>query len=427
MRTLNQIKTLNKPVVKTADWVNALPESEIRRLLRFNPKYYFAGGKPGVLPVKCFHQIIQEIIAEEDMFLDNESEHALDNYNYGMTEGNQKFREVLAKRLKTRDRVRCTADNLVITTGSQQILYAINDALIRPGDIILTTRPTYLGFLMPAQKMGAKVVTLPSDEKGLQPEYIERAIDSCKREFGKVPKILYVIPCSDNPGGTTLTDKRKQQIADAIFEKYDILIIEDVAYKEIRFDDKPFRGIKEKDEDNKYVAYLSTTTKEAASFRAGYSVLPNFLREAVVKGKGYYDLCTSEWVQKILTIYYEKYIDIQLPAIRNGYRARRNAMVSALDDYLAYGEYNTPEGGFFVWYKHKKEDFDAKKHLTYAIMEGVSYVPGESFYPINGHAITDDSKLVPCKIPRDSMRLGYSLLSPEMIREGIEQLSRINL
>ncbi|MFW9994086.1 MAG: PLP-dependent aminotransferase family protein [Candidatus Odinarchaeota archaeon] len=421
---------LSNPLSRTldisfADWVDRLPESEIRRLLRFNPKYYFGGGKPGSLPIKIFHDIISEMLADERSLLSQKSEQVLDSYNYGKTEGNDEFRAVLAKRLQQRDGVNCTADDVVITTGSQQMLYALNDVLINPGDLILTTRPTYLGFLMPAEKLGATIITLPSDINGLLPEYIDSAIDSCQKEFGRVPKMLYVVPYSDNPKGTTLPERRKKQVIDTVFSRNDLLLVEDAAYKEIQFDSNSYHPLKKYDTDNEFIAYLSTTTKEAASLRAGYSVLPRKLREAVVKGKGYYDLCTSEWVQRILTKYYEKHIDDQLPAICSDYKSRRDAMVKAVEDYLPEGIFTRPTGGFFVWYETRKQDFDSKKFIAKAIESGVSYVPGDAFFPTRGYAITEDSELIRLKVPTNTMRLGYSLLPPWLITEGIELLGEL--
>ncbi|MFX1514873.1 MAG: PLP-dependent aminotransferase family protein [Promethearchaeota archaeon] len=412
---------------KYAKWVGKLPESEIRRLLRFSPKYYFAGGKPGILPVGTFHQIMEDIISEERILLKQKDSRVLNRYNYGATEGNIELRNVLAKRMNKYDHVLCTADDILITTGSQQTLYAINDCLINPGDIILTTRPTYLGFLLPAEKLGAKIVTLPSDDGGLIPDYLDIAVDLCKHKFGKAPKILYTIPFSDNPKGTTLSSSRKKQIVDTVFSYEDLFIIEDVAYKEIQFgtNGNTIHPLKEFDPENQRIAYLSTSTKEAASFRLGYSVLPEDLRHAMIKAKGYYDLCSPEFIQAILARYYEKYIDLNLPLIRQGYEERSKAMVNAIKEYLPDGFHTKPTGGFFVWYETPNQEFDSLLFVETALENGIAYVPGAAFYPQFGYSITDDSKLIQLKRPTNTMRLGYSLLPPELITEGIKLLGKL--
>jgi 2-aminoadipate transaminase len=415
----------NKIQNNLAEWVNKIPESEIRRILRFSPKYYFAGGKPGLIPVETFHKIITEIITEEKELLKQNSDSVIDNYNYGKTAGNDELREILAKRLENHDRINCSKDDVVITTGSQQILYAINDILIRPGDIILTTRPTYLGFMLVAEKLEARIITLPSDVNGLMAEYLDDAIELCIKQFGRTPKALYLVPYSDNPKGTTLPEKRKKMVLDSILPREDILLVEDAAYKEIQFEDKKYVPLKKSDPENERIAYLSTTTKEAASFRLGYSVLPEWLKENVVKAKGFYDLCTSEWVQKIASRYYEYYIDDQIPLLQKGYRARRDAMVKAVDEYMPEGTFTRPTGGFFVWYEYQDVSFDTKKFVGYAIDKGVSYVPGYQFFPSNGYAITEELELIPFKGPTNTMRLCYSLLKPEEITKGIELLGNI--
>lgn len=422
------LKTKHPPFsLKYAGWVQKLPESEIRRLLRFSPKYYFSGGKPGILPIETFHQIMEDIISGEKILLKQKDSDVLNKYNYGATEGNVELREILAKRLNKRDRVSCTAEDVLITTGSQQTLYAINDCLINPGDIILTTRPTYLGFLLPAEKLGATVVTLPSDNGGLIPEFIDDAVELCKQKFGKVPKILYVIPYSDNPKGTSLSSTRKKQIIDTVFCYKDLLIVEDVAYKEIQFGKKGnfIHPLKESDPENQRIAYLSTSTKEAASFRMGYSVLPEDLRNAMVKAKGYYDLCSSEFVQAILARYYEKHIDLNLPLIREGYEERCKAMISAINEHMPNGSYTIPTGGFFIWFETANQDFDSRLFVQKAIDKGAVYVPGFAFYPQFGYAVTEESKLIRLERPTNTMRLGYSLLSPELITEGIKLLGKL--
>ena len=251
------VENTQKQDFEFAEWVQRIPESEIRRLLKFSPKYYFAGGKPGILPVDIFHKIITDIITEEDLMKSSQ----LDNYNYGITQGNIEFRKVLAQRLKKNDSINISNEmDVSISTGSQQMLYALNDLLINPGDVILVTKPTYLGFLSPAEKLKAEIITLPTDDQGLIPEYIDKAIELSKRKFGKSPKLLYTIPYADNPAGTTMTESRKKEIVDISFTHNGLLVVEDVAYKEIRFNDKPITSLMHYDINYDKVAYLSSSS-----------------------------------------------------------------------------------------------------------------------------------------------------------------------
>lgn len=414
--------TLKKQEFPFAEWVNRIPESEIRRLLKFSPKYYFAGGKPGILPIDIFHKIISEIVEEENQ----PNSKVLDDYNYGITQGNIEFRRVLAERLQKNDNISIDDEkDVTISTGSQQMLYALNDTFIDPGDVVLVSKPTYLGFLSPAEKLNANIIALPIDDQGIIPEYIDSAMELSIKKFGKTPKILYTIPYADNPAGTTMSDKRKKDIVDISFSHNNLLVIEDVAYKEIRFDNKPITSMKHYDRDNEKIAYLSTTSKEAAVFRVGYSVLPHDVREAFVKIKGYYDLNTPEWTQKILTRYYNSYIDQVLPDIRKGYQERGQAMSKALDEFMPFGSFTKPKGGFFIWYEMNDKNFDSIKSIGNVVDKGVSYVPGKPFYPMKGFEVTIDNDLQPLDVPTNTFRLGYSLMNPDKIHDGIKLLGSI--
>ncbi|MHA1166722.1 MAG: aminotransferase class I/II-fold pyridoxal phosphate-dependent enzyme, partial [Candidatus Hodarchaeales archaeon] len=297
-----------------AQWTREIPESEIRRLLRFQGKYYFAGGKPGCLPIETFSQILRELVDEHEKKWRSgdikQKFEVLEDYNYGETGGKPFLKEVLAKRLRKMEDVDVSPENVTITSGSQQAIYALLDCVINPGDIIITPRPAYLGFLGPAVKLGATVVTVPTDLEGLIPEDLEDCMERCVRYYHRVPKIIYLVAYSDNPKGTTLPEKRKKAIFD-IAEKYNCLIIDDEAYKYIQYDSPngKIKPIKAYDKDNDRVAYLSTTSKEAAVFRLGYSVFPESLQTQIIKAKGYLDLCTPTLLQRIVAIYYDKYID----------------------------------------------------------------------------------------------------------------------
>ncbi|MCK5390340.1 MAG: PLP-dependent aminotransferase family protein, partial [Candidatus Thorarchaeota archaeon] len=289
-----------------ATWTNFIEESQIRSLLKYKVKYYFGGGKPGIMPTDIFADIMIDISNRYK----EDSKLALDDFNYGPTGGQPWFRKTLAKRLSEVRKIPIGADqwdHVTITNGSQQALYAILDTLIDPGDVIITPSPAYLGFLVPAVKLGARVLTVDTDNDGIIPEQVERAVHLSKIKFGKVPDLLYVVPDSDNPKGTTLPMSRRQALFD-ICENHNILLLEDSAYAEIQFKNN-LKAIKTLDKDNNRVAYLGTSSKEAAVLRVGYSVLPENVREQVLKDKGYLDLCTATLVQRILDEYYSKYID----------------------------------------------------------------------------------------------------------------------
>ncbi|MFX0208731.1 MAG: PLP-dependent aminotransferase family protein [Candidatus Hodarchaeota archaeon] len=415
-----------------ASWASFIPESEIRRLLEFDVPHYYGGGKPGMLPTDVFARILIELGTDQLTAITHGNEmRVIDDLNYGPTGGYQFFRTTLANRLRDKDNLTFLDKDegwkdVIITTGSQQALYAILDSLVNPGDTIITPRPAYLGFLVPAVKLGAEIISVPSDLDGIIPEYIETAIKLSKEKFDRVPKAIYVVADSDNPKGTTVPQKRRQAIFD-IAEEHKILIIEDAAYKEIQFK-KRYIPIKSLDKENERVAYLSSSSKEAVVLRTGYSVMPEKLAELVIKDKGFLDLCTPTLVQRILDLYYSKYIDDALPSLLEEYKRRMDTMGRTIDETFPPGVRTAPTGGFFFWWESEDISFNATKFLEEkAIPSDVLYVPGAAFYPIRGHSVIkgNDNELVNNIINKNTMRLSFSYKDPANIRVGMSILGRL--
>lgn len=407
-----------------ATWTSFIAESQIRALLKYKVQYYFAGGLPGIMPTEIFGQIMKDL----GQTYQEKPKQAIDDLNYGPTGGQPWFLKTLAKRLQDVRKIPVNCENewecVSVTNGSQQALYAILDTMINPGDVIITPSPAYLGFLVPAVKLGARVITVSTDLDGMIPEDVEKAILLSKSSFGKCPDIVYVVPDSDNPKGTTLPMNRRQALFD-ICESHNILILEDSAYAEIQFKENS-RAIKTLDKENERVAYLGTSSKEAAVLRVGYSVLPENVRDQVVKDKGYLDLCTSTLVQRILDIYYTNYIDEAMRQAIPKYKERYEAMAKAIDASFPAGERTDPTGGFFIWWESEKP-FDSAKFLKdVAIPNELLYVPGGAFYPITGYKLVNNgSDLEPSKPKDNTMRLGYSYASPDVISAGIERLGSL--
>ncbi|MHA2093235.1 MAG: hypothetical protein ACW98F_01155, partial [Candidatus Hodarchaeales archaeon] len=185
---------------------------------------------------------------------------------------------------------------------------------------------------------------------------------------------------------------------------------------------------KKYDPENKWVAYLRTSSKEAAVLRLGYSILPKEIMIPVIKDKGYLDLCTSSFVQKMLEIYYKHHIDNVLADNLNIYEKRRDAMKKMIDAYFpSNGFSSSPTGGFFFWFQMEKESFDSGKFMQEkAIPNDVVYVPGKAFYPIKGYSINaGDSQLHGNRIKTNGMRISFSFVSSQMILEGMEILGKL--
>ncbi|MCE7734149.1 MAG: PLP-dependent aminotransferase family protein [Candidatus Heimdallarchaeota archaeon] len=414
---MSETKLIEKQ--KLADWTRNVPESDIRRLLKYRVKYYFAGGLPGNQPLSTMKTIISQIVDEIDI---TQSKSNL--FNYGPTAGLEHFRQILADRLVSKEKLTLPNqyEDVVISTGSQQKLYGLLKVMINPKDVILTTRPTYLGFLGTAATLDAQIITIPSDQDGIIPEGIHSACKLSLKIFARIPKILYVQSYSENPTGITISPSRRKLIYD-IAQEYGIFIIEDAAYKEIQFGRSQILPLKVFDKENENVAYLSTSSKEAVVFRIGYSVLPNRIKTEFVKLKGYLDLCTPNFTQEIASRYYENHIDDSLKIINEAYSKQCSAMKDAIDDHLP-GVRTNPEGGFFVW--HKLPKVNTFKLLSKAIENEVLFVPGKAFYPLSGYHLDESlSNLEIIDVPDDELRFSYSDLNPNDIYDGIIKLSKL--
>jgi 2-aminoadipate transaminase len=404
-----------------AEWTRFIPESEIRRLLKVKVKYYFAGGLPGSLPLDTFKNILIEIANE----LETEGRNIL---NYGPTTGIPSLKRTLEERLTRVDGISIPrgADDILISTGSQQLLYGLLDVLLQPKDVVVMARPAYLGFVVPVTKLGGNVLTVPSDSGGITPENVEKAIETSKKVLNRTPKALYVVPDSDNPTGTTLSEKRRKQIFDICVSE-EILIIEDAAYREIQFEKVP-PPIKYYDSENEWVAYLRTSSKEAAVLRLGYSVIPEVIMPGMTKVKGYLDLCTPTLNQKILEIYYSQYIDSVLESNLKIYKQQRDIMQKTIDAHFPSTAVRTnPTGGFFFWVKLEDETFNSTRFLqNVAIPNDVIYVPGQAFYPIRGYSVrASESGLYGNRVKTNGMRLSFSFTNSAAIEEGLSKLGTL--
>lgn len=412
-----------------ADWTQDVPESEIRRLLKNKTKYYLAGGLPGNLPTKVFPQILREL-AE---YYDADEQRVINEFQYGQTAGWPGLRKVLAERLVKKDKLNCISgaedwEKVLISTGSQQAVYLALDILINPGDIVVTPSPAYLGFVTTVVKVGGHVVTAPTDNEGLIPEYVEDTIIKAEKKFGRKVKILYVVEDSDNPKGTTLPVKRREQLYD-IAERHDVIVICDAAYKEMQFEDRKL-SMKTLDKDNERVIYTSTSSKEAAPLRIGYTILPDYLFTEAEKSKGYLDLCTPTLTQRVAEIYYDKHIDTELPKIIQKYKEQKDAAYNGLLETFPEGDFTNPSGGFFIWYQPKGEKaytFDVRKFNQEVLMPNeVLVVPGAAFYPPSGHSYDPEARdIEPLKVIIGGMRIGYSFVSKELIDVGVRKLGNL--
>jgi 2-aminoadipate transaminase len=382
--------------------VKAMKRSVIRELLKLTQKkdlISFAGGLPAVdtFPIEQLKEICTEV-------LDTQGAQAL---QYGATEGDTRLREILVERYKASG-LKIELDNLVITTASQQALDLIPKIFINPGDKIICGLPTYLGGLSAFGNYGAEFIGIKLDEKGERADLMEKALEELKAK-GEKPKFIYLVPDFQNPAGITMPESRRLEII-ALARKYDVLIVEDSPYRELRFNGKPQKTIYEL-EGTGQVILLGTMSKIfVPGFRIGWVVAHPEIIDKIVVAKQATDLCTSPFVQKITAKYIEKgYFDQNLKGIINSYRDKRDGMLAAFKKYMPEGvSWTEPEGGLFLFLT-LPEHMDAEKLFAVAIEENVAFVLGHVFH-------CDGSG-------RNTMRINFSFMSKELNDEGARRLA----
>jgi len=388
--------------MKYADRTSFMKASEIRELLKLteDPSIIsFGGGMPSphAFPIKIIERITKNILEK----------HGTQALQYGPTEGLTPLREVLIKRMKKTRKIDCTLEQIIVTSGSQQVLDLIPKILINPGDYIVVECPTYVGALSAFNCYQPQYIPIHMDEEGMKINELEEEIKINKDKI----KFIYTIPNFQNPSGVTLSLDRKKHLLE-IAEKYDILILEDEAYSELEYTREIIPSIKSMDKNNR-VIYTHTLSKVLSpGFRLGWVVGDEELIRKIAIAKQGVDLCTNSFVQLIAEEYIRTgLIDKQIPKIRKMYKKKRDIMIKALEKHFPSGScWAKPHGGMFIWVSLPNK-INTKEMFLDAIKAKVAYVPGSAFC-IDGCG-------------RDCMRLNFSNTDDDKIEEGIERLAKI--
>jgi 2-aminoadipate transaminase len=384
--------------------------SIIRELLKFTQQpdiISFAGGLPApeLFPKDETREAACRVITDY-------GEKAL---QYGPTEGLLPLRRWLSERM-VRYGIQAEADNVFITTGSQQALDLIGKLLINPGDQILVEEPTYLGALQAWNAYQAEYAGVPIDDNGLQTDKLEEAL-----RVG--PKFMYILPNFQNPAGTTLSLDRRLELV-RLANKYGIPIVEDDPYGALRFEGEHLPPLVALDADFQAsaglngrgfmegnVIYLGTFSKTLApGLRLGWVVAPVEVVDRLVMAKQGTDLHTSTFDQMLAwEMLKTGFLDDHIKIIRKVYGERRNVMLAAMEKHFPEGcTWTEPQGGLFLWARTPGW-IDTEALLKEAVEAKVAFVPGVAFYtnPQQG---------------RNTMRLNFSNAQPEQIEEGIRRL-----
>ncbi|MDE5419802.1 PLP-dependent aminotransferase family protein [Labilibaculum sp. DW002] len=385
-----------------SDSAKGMKRSVIRELLKLTQRpdiISFAGGlpAPSTFPIEELKQISNEVLEEE-------GSSAL---QYGQTEGETHLREILLERYQ-KIGLNISIDNISILTSSQQGLDLAGKIFINRGDKIICGLPSYLGGLGAFSNYGAIPVGIKFDEFGMRSDLLEVSLSKLEAA-NDLPKFIYVIPDFQNPAGITMPEWRRLEIIN-IAKKYNILIIEDSPYRELRFEGESQRMMYDLDNSGQVICLGTFSKIFVPGFRIGWVIAHEAILDKFVKAKQSTDLCTSPFVQKIAARYLEKGLfDKNLKNIIKMYHRKRDVMLEAFEEFMPKGvKWTKPEGGLFL-FLILPEDMDAEDLFEIAIKKNVAFVLGSVFH-------CDGSG-------KNTMRINFSYMDEDQNRIGVQRLA----
>jgi len=382
------------PLAARARSIGGSPVRDILAVTARPEVINFAGGLPApeLFDAEGIAEAFRAVLAEAP-------ERAL---QYSTTEGEPALRAALAERTRVRG-LPTTADDVLVTTGSQQALSLLSTALLEPGDTVLVESPCYLAALQAFGFAGARIVPVPGDEDGVDVDALE---DLVLRER---PKLLYTVPTFQNPTGRTMPAARRTAVAEVALRR-GLWIVEDDPYGELRFEGERVPWIASCEGAADRVVLLGSFSKVMApGLRLGWLRAPAELRRACAVAKQAADLHTPTVNQLAAARYLtDRDLDAHVAHVAGVYRERRDAMLAGLADALPPGStWSRPEGGMFLWAR-LPEPYDTTALLPEVVRHDVAYVPGAPFYA--------------GRPERSTMRLCFVTQTPEEIGEGLRRL-----
>lgn len=355
----------------------------------------FAGGSPNpeTFPAERIATIAERVIRERRSIA----------LQYGPTRGLPRLCGFIAALCRGRG-IECTADDVTVTTGSQQALDLIAHTLLDPGDVVLVELPTYIGGTSSLYARSAKVVGVAQDDDGIVPESLAETAARVK------PKLLYTIPNFQNPSGRLMTQPRRERVME-IARQHDFLVIEDDPYGELVYvDDADTTPLKSREVDSR-VIYLGSFSKVLApGLRCGFIVAAPALQQRIEIAKQAADLCSGMLDQSIVDEFCANgELGPQIEKVRAFYRSKRATLLDALEQHFAgRAKWTNADGGLFTFVT-LNDDIDTASRVKDAVKRGVAYIPGAPFF-VDGSG-------------RNTMRLTFAKESDERMREGVARLS----
>ena len=358
-----------------------------------------SGGFPApeTFPVAILRELTDRLLADEPAVA----------LQYSPTRGLASVRDAIATRLERRERRRPAEAELMVTSGGIDALELLAKSLLDPGDVVLVEAPTYLGAIMGFAGYEADVRGVPMDDDGLDVDALAALLAE-----GLRPKLLYTIPDHQNPSGRSMSEDRRRSLA-SLAQRYGLLVVEDVAYRELSFTDD--RGTSLWTLAPDVVVQVGTFSKTFfPGVRLGWAAGPAVLIEQMVRAKQNSDQCAGALGQRLVEDFLRGgHLDRQLTVSRALYATRCTAMLAALEKCMPAGvSWTHPTGGFFTWLTGPAGT-DTTALASAARMAGVAFVPGTPFYP--------------GRRGERELRLSFSRVTPHDIDEGIRRLAALFL
>lgn len=387
---------------KISDKFVSMKPSAIREIFKSLGKpgaISFAAGNPSPesFPVEDIRRISADILLEEPVTA----------LQYGITEGYPKLREQVKSRLKRIYGIGTEDDDTIIVTGGQQGIELTCKVMCNESDVVICENPSFIGALNAFRSLGTKLVGVPLNDDGMDIAALEAALKANPRA-----KLLYTIPSFQNPAGITSTIENRKAVYE-LARKYDIVIIEDNPYGDLRFEGENVPTYKSFDTDGRVVYCGSFSKILSAGIRIGTLTANKELVSKIVVAKQVEDVHTNVFFQMVCSRYIEQCdLEAHIEKIRVLYRHKASLMLEALDKYMpADASFTRPQGGIFLWCS-LPEGYDLGEFVSRCSEKNVFVVPGTAFLP-------DESE------PTRSFRLNYSMPTDEEIEKGIKLLAEV--
>jgi 2-aminoadipate transaminase len=402
-RTRSTARDIERYASLFAERTKVMKSSAMRDLMALTERddvISLAGGLPdtSTFPPDSYASLMGKVAAES-------CARAL---QYGPTEGLTLVKRCIAQ-VMAAEAMEVDADELLVTTGGQQVIDLVCKTLLDPGDVVVCEAPTYPGAVPTFSAYQADVVQVTMDRDGMRVEELEQTLETLERS-GRRPKFVYTVPNFHNPAGVTMSLERRHELVRIAGER-ELLVLEDNPYGLLRYEGTPLPTLRSLDDE--FVIYASTFSKILSpGVRLGWAVAPAPVLQKMNIGKQGSDLCSSSISQYFVAAYFESGPwEDYVRSLIEIYRRRRDVMLDSLAEHFPReAQWTHPRGGLFIW-ATLPDYIDTTDLLARALEDHVAFVPGRAAF-IDGRG-------------GSSMRLNFSGVNEDEIREGIRRIGEV--